>query len=101
MAQWVKDLALSLQWLGPLLWCGFNPWPRNFHMPWAWPKKKKKKFEQTQWLRIMSPDQLQLLGSYVPHDFPSSQMINEVTDTFSRPLSFPSSNQTWIWCPLG
>ena len=30
----VKDPALSL------LWLGFNPWPWNFHMPWAWPKKK-------------------------------------------------------------
>ena len=36
MAQWIKDLAL-LQ-----LWLGFSPWPRNFHMPWVWPKKKKK-----------------------------------------------------------
>ena len=29
----VKDLALSL------LWPGFDPWPRNFCMPWEWPKK--------------------------------------------------------------
>ena len=28
----VKDLALSLQQLGFLL-CGFDPWPRNFHVP--------------------------------------------------------------------
>ena len=42
MAQKVKDLVLSLQWLGSLLCCGFSPWPRNFHMPQAWPKKKKK-----------------------------------------------------------
>ena len=42
MAQWVKDQALSLQQLGLLLWPGFDPWPRNFWMPWAWPKKKKK-----------------------------------------------------------
>ena len=33
----VKDPALSL------LWCGFDPWPRNFYMPRVWPKKKKKK----------------------------------------------------------
>ena len=26
VAQWVKDPALSL------LWCGFSPWPRSFHM---------------------------------------------------------------------
>ena len=33
----VKNLVLSL------LWFGFDPWPKNFHMPWAWPKNKKKK----------------------------------------------------------
>ena len=38
-----KDLMLSLQWLGSLLWCRFNPWPKNFHMPQAWPKKKDTK----------------------------------------------------------
>ena len=27
MAQQVKDLALSLQQLGSVLWHGFNPWP--------------------------------------------------------------------------
>ena len=31
----VKDLALSLQWLGSLMQCRFNLWPRNFHMPRA------------------------------------------------------------------
>ena len=30
--QLVKDLALSLQWLGSLLGRGFDPWSRNFHM---------------------------------------------------------------------
>ena len=40
MAEWVKDLALSLQWLGLLLWCMFEPWLGNFHMPWTQPKKK-------------------------------------------------------------
>ena len=69
MVQWVKDLVLSLWWLelllrqefdpqpdtvsqglallhlwyGSQMWLGFNPWPRNFHMPWVWPKKIKKK----------------------------------------------------------
>ena len=38
--QWVKDLALSLQWLGLLLWHRFDPWPGNFYMLWAWLKKK-------------------------------------------------------------
>ena len=40
MDQWVKDLVLSLLWLGSLLWHEFNSWPRNFHIPWAWQKKK-------------------------------------------------------------
>ena len=32
VAQWVKDLALSLQQLGSLLWCGFDLWPGNFYV---------------------------------------------------------------------
>ena len=39
MAQWVKDLALSLQQLRLLLWHRFDPWPRNFDVPQVWPKK--------------------------------------------------------------
>ena len=27
MAQWAKDLALSLPWCEFDLWCGFDPWP--------------------------------------------------------------------------
>ena len=42
MVQWVKDLELSLQQLWSLLWGGFNPWPRNFHMPQGMARKKKK-----------------------------------------------------------
>ena len=37
VAQWVKELALSL------LWLGFDPWLRNFCVLQAWQKKKKKK----------------------------------------------------------
>ena len=33
MAHWVKGPLSSL------LWCRFDPWSRNFHMSWAWPKK--------------------------------------------------------------
>ena len=39
LAQGDKDLAL------PLLWLGFDPWPRNFYMPWVRTKKKKKKIK--------------------------------------------------------
>ena len=41
--QQVKDLALSLQWAGLLLWHRFDPWPRDLHMLWVQPKEKKKK----------------------------------------------------------
>ena len=41
----VKDLALSLLWLGSLLSCGFAHWPRNVHMVGKHPKKKKAKKE--------------------------------------------------------
>ena len=40
MVQQVKDPGFSLQWHGSLLWHGFNPWPRSFHMSWTWPRKK-------------------------------------------------------------
>ena len=32
VAQWIKDLALSLLRLRLLLWYDFNPWLRNFCM---------------------------------------------------------------------
>ena len=42
VAQQVKDLVLSLQWLGLLLWHGFDPWPENFYILWAQQKKKER-----------------------------------------------------------
>ena len=45
-AQWVTDLAWSL--LRLWLYLQFNPWPRNFHMPQAPPKIKRKKKGQRQ-----------------------------------------------------
>ena len=48
MAQWVKDPALSLLWLGSPLRCGFDPWPGNFHMLWAQPKTKQNKTKTLQ-----------------------------------------------------
>ena len=41
----VKD-PLSLLWLESLLWHGFDPWPRNFCMPWVQYKKKKERKEE-------------------------------------------------------
>ena len=42
VAQQVKDVALSLQWLWLLLWCGFSPQPGNLCMTPAQPTKKGK-----------------------------------------------------------
>lgn len=39
VAQWVKDLALSLEQPGSLCGVGSIPGPGNFHMPQMWPKK--------------------------------------------------------------
>ena len=36
MPQQVKDPAWSL------LWHKFDPWPGNFHVPWAQPKKRER-----------------------------------------------------------
>ena len=46
VAQQVKDPLLSLGWFRSLLWYGFNPWPRNFHMPWTWTKKREREREK-------------------------------------------------------
>ena len=43
VAQRVKDLALSLLWLGSLTWLGFDLWPGNFCMPPVQPKNNKNK----------------------------------------------------------
>ena len=37
-----KDLGLLLQWLWLLLWCRLEPWPGNFHIPWAQKNKTKQ-----------------------------------------------------------
>ena len=44
MAQWSKDPASSRQQLRLLLWHGYDPWPRNFHMLRVRPKKINKNF---------------------------------------------------------
>ena len=42
MVQQVKDLTLSLQCLGSLLWHGFSPWPGNIHKLRVQPKSVNK-----------------------------------------------------------
>ena len=42
VVRWIKNPALSPQWLwGPLRY-GFDSWLGNYQMPWAGQKKKKK-----------------------------------------------------------
>ena len=59
----VKDLALSLQQLGTLLWFKFDPWPGNFRVLRVWPKIKKNKkkrnevlIQATIWMRYAWKD---------------------------------------------
>ena len=54
VAQWLKDLVLSLLWCRSLLWRRFNPWPRNFHAPQHGKKKKKKKLSERHSLSLDS-----------------------------------------------
>ena len=42
-AERAQDLALSLPWLGQLLWLRFDPWPMNFCMQRVLPKTNKQK----------------------------------------------------------
>ena len=67
MAQQVKDSVLSLQQLGLLLWCGFDPWPGNSHVPQAQPKRKKKKKTGVLWtlmgVMAIEPKRLKSLAS--------------------------------------
>ena len=43
----VQDPALALQW------GRFDPWPGNFCMLWAWPKKKKKPQQNTSFEQML------------------------------------------------
>ena len=41
--QWVKGPALLQLWHGSQVQLAFDPWPRNFHVPWVLQKKGKIK----------------------------------------------------------
>ena len=43
VVQRVRELGLSLKQLRSLQWHRFDPWPGNFHVQQAGPKKRKKK----------------------------------------------------------
>ena len=84
VAQWVKDLALSLLWLESLLWRRFWSWPRNFHMLRAQPKKKKKKKKNCDgWTLRASP---WLLLSWCSHSTHASSGVWVEPVTCCRPI---------------
>ena len=68
MAQQVKDLVLSLQWLRLLWWYRYHLWPRNFHMPWEWPKKSMGHFYEVVSLLSASllPSESLTINSAIP-----------------------------------
>ena len=39
LAQWSKDLVWQQLWHKSQLQLRFDPWTRNFHMPWVQPKE--------------------------------------------------------------
>ena len=43
--QWVKNLALLQLWYRSHLQLRFDPWPKNFHMPWVRLNKKRKEMQ--------------------------------------------------------
>ena len=47
VAQWVKDLALSLQQFRSLLWQRFGPWSEFLHATGVLKKKKERERERT------------------------------------------------------
>ena len=69
VAQWVKGRVLSLQLLGSLLWCGFDPWPGNFCIPRAWPKTKQNKQTKKQNKTQKFENGKALWGHLVQHVF--------------------------------
>ena len=91
VAQWVKNLALSLHQMGLLLWHGFNPWPRNFHSKLA----PQKWLELLQWqCQIL----LFLLHFCPPGGLCSSQARNQIQATVSAYAT--SYGNTWSFNPL-
>ena len=66
LAQWIKDLALSLQQLRSLLWHGFNPWPENFHMLQA-SSSSQKRLVSLFWKIKVHLLFLLYLGQYLTH----------------------------------
>ena len=68
-AQWLKDPALSLQWLGSLLWHGLDPWPGNFHMLKTGLKGKKKRMELGRKLGASQIIVMKRVFLFLPHSF--------------------------------
>ena len=62
MVQQVRDPAFFLQEPGLLLWWGFDPWTWNFHIPWAWPRDKKREGDRDTW-RGHNKSELELPGT--------------------------------------
>ena len=71
MAQWVKELVLSLLWLRLLLQLEFNLWTRNFHVLQAWLREKKKKKK-----RRLCPGRLGVVDTRAPRQFSEAALLS-------------------------
>ena len=73
--QWVKDPALSLQWLGSLLWLGWDPQPRHFQVQ---PKTKHTKINRHLLLTVLESGKSKIKA-------PADVMSGESSLLFSVP----------------
>ena len=79
VVQWVKDLALPQLWYRWHPWLGFDPWPRNFHLPWVCPPPNKKRFKKEKRARE------RLLGSVRGYDWTAKAVGDCKTIGLSSP----------------
>ena len=77
VVQWVEDLVVVL------LQHRFDPWPRHFHMLWAWPKRKKKLRKQ--------------ISGYQELDLEVEEGCNYLKEFFGW---WWNSTVSWLWCLL-
>ena len=91
LGQEIKDPGLSLQWLMLLLWHGFNPWLRNCHMLWAWPKKPKP----PEWNRMPSLCQTISLDQWYPIEIKCEPQV-QIICNFKFPSSHIKRLKNWM-----
>ena len=90
LAQWVKDLVLLH------LQLRFDPWPRNLHMPWVQPKKKKEILSGLRiWYCHCCGVVVQPLAWELPHALGFGQKENRKRKKPRRDMTRASFSSLW------